>query len=76
MSQITKASMLQGTAAIQNMTNRFARKLSVSLTYGEIVLITMLASSYLVVAVTDIHLRPHDTREDIVCRLFLEKQKC
>ena len=50
MSQITKASMLQGTTAIQNMTNRFARKLTVSLTYGQIVLITMLAASYLVVA--------------------------
>ncbi len=50
MSQIAKASVLQGTAAIQNMTNRFARKLTVSLTYGQIVLITMLASSYLVVA--------------------------
>ena len=34
----------------QGMTNTLGRKLTVSLNYGQIVLITMLASSYLVVA--------------------------
>ena len=34
----------------QGMTNTFGRKMTVSLTYGQIVLVTMLAASYLVVA--------------------------
>ena len=43
-------SQMQGTAAYQGMTNTFGRKMTVSLTYGQIVLVTMLAASYLVVA--------------------------
>ena len=49
MSQIMKAGM-QGNAVYQGMTNTSGRVMTVSLTYGQIVLITMLASSYLVVA--------------------------
>lgn len=43
-------SQLQGTAAYQGMTNTFGQKMTVSLTYGQVGLITMLAASYLVVA--------------------------
>ena len=43
-------SQMQGTAAYQGMTNTFGRKMTVSLTYGQIFLVTMLAASYLVVA--------------------------
>ena len=49
MSQIMKAGM-QGNAVYQGMTNTSGRVMTVSLTYGQIVLITMLAASYLVVA--------------------------
>tara|TARA_Y100000389_G_scaffold75337_1_gene71984 strand:- start:186 stop:719 length:534 start_codon:yes stop_codon:yes gene_type:complete len=43
-------SQMQGTAAYQGMTNTFGGKMTVSLTYGQVILITMLAASYLVVA--------------------------
>ena len=49
MSQIMKAGM-QGSSVYQGMTNTNGRIMTVSLTYGQIVLITMLAASYLVVA--------------------------
>ena len=49
MSQIMKAGM-QGNTVYQGMTNTSGRVMTVSLTYGQIVLITMLAASYLVVA--------------------------
>jgi len=41
---------MQGNAVYQGMTNTSGRVMTVSLTYGQIVLITMLAASYLVVA--------------------------
>ena len=40
----------QGIAGYQGMTRNFSKKLTVKLTYGQIILITMLAASYLVVA--------------------------
>ena len=43
-------SRMQGSRAYQGMTNTFGEKLTVSLTYGQVLLITMLAASYLVVA--------------------------
>ena len=43
-------SQMQGTTAYQGMTNTFGQKMTVSLTYGQVILISMLASSYLVVA--------------------------